>query len=162
MKKVESISRQGKPSTKVVLSRLTGSYEIVGGAKNTHKGDVQWEKITLEVKKNTGNQTRPLLYNVLVIHVEETNTFYVVPPNDVLTIAASRCRGQHTENALECFVFPLNKTTKSKYKVVGDLGEAITAAFQQGETSPKKMLAKKLLHEAAQLAEKQRNEVLST
>ena len=136
------ITKDGKLSTSSVISQLQGSTEIIGGPSETHKGDVCFphssEKIIIEVKKNTGNQVRPLLYNVLVVHDVESNSYYVIPPNDVMREASSRNRGQHSEIALESFNLGMSKGRKAKYKVNGSLDEAVIKAYEQGNIDPLK------------------------
>lgn len=159
------ITKQGKPSTVLVVSLLDGASEIT----EARVGDVKWspdgKSIVIEVKKNTPNQTRPMLYNVLVIHkINDTDEkFFVVPPDEVLKIS-TKYRGQHTPISAACFNFPMNKETTNKYLVKnGKLGlaDAIIAAYNQGENSPLKKIAQECIEEMENLNEKLKKKILS-
>jgi hypothetical protein len=159
------ITKQGKFSTTKLVSLLSGSKEIT----ELRVGDVEWPKdgksIIVEVKKNTPNQTRPMLYNVLVVHEIRNgkNNFYVVPPDDVLKICTAY-RGQHTPIAAACFNFPMNKTNKKKYLVpTGEAGvaDAISAAYVQGEKSAHKKIALQVVEDMEKLNETFKNMILN-
>lgn len=159
------ITKQGKFSTTKLVSLLSGSKEIT----ELRVGDVEWPKdgksIIVEVKKNTPNQTRPMLYNVLVIHEIKNgkNNFYVVPPDEVLKICTGY-RGQHTPIAVACFNFPMNKTTKKKYFVsTGEAGvaDAISTAHSQGEKSPHKQIALQIVKDMEKLNDTFKNMILN-
>jgi len=163
--KQTGITKQGKPSTAKLISLLIGSKEIT----KLRVGDVEWQKdgksIIIEVKKNTPNQTRPMLYNVLVVHVvkKRKNDFYVIPPDDVLKICTGY-RGQHTPIASACFNFPMNKTTMAKYLVsTGEAGvaDAVCAAYDQGEKSPFKKIALQIVEDVEKSNEKYNDMVLN-
>jgi hypothetical protein len=64
------------------------------------------EKIKLECKKNTPNQTRPINYNILfyveVYQFNKNGLCYIIPAHQLVYNCLSK-RGQHTPDALMCY-----------------------------------------------------------
>lgn len=79
--------------------------EITGAAPTgrTSDGDALLEGRPVEVKQastNTLNQVRPVKYLPLVVLDTRTSGWYVVPPDEVVRLAAQRGRGQHTDSSV--------------------------------------------------------------
>ena len=93
------ITKEGAKSEETVRE-LLGGFEV---AKN--KGDIGMPGYTVEVKRKTGNQTRPFHMNVLVLDVREIANFacdfLVFSPVEVMERTLGR-RGQHTSDSMIC------------------------------------------------------------
>lgn len=111
--------------------------EITGAAPTgrTSDGDALLEGRPVEVKQastNTLNQVRPVKYLPLVVLDTRTSGWYVVPPDEVVRLAAQRGRGQHTENPFESVTLNLAKFRDFKVAET-DLRSVTIAAFGRGD-----------------------------
>lgn len=103
-------------------------------------GDALLEGHNIEIKKaskQTINQVRPVKYLPLVVLYTPSDDFdewYVVPPNQVVRLAAEKGRGQHTENPFESVTLSVNKI--GDYAVSEEnLHLATLEAIQEGESN---------------------------
>jgi hypothetical protein len=78
------------------------------------------------VGSNQINQVRPVRFIPLALWDRNTRVWHVVPGNRVVTAAARKFRGQHTESPFECCSLRLDKL--SAYRVEDDL---LPAAIRQ-------------------------------
>ena len=104
-------------------------------ASRSADGDAVLEGHNIEIKQastNTLNQVRPVKYLPLVVLDTRSDKWYVVPPNQVVCLAAAKGRGQHTENPFESVTLSVAKM--EEYKVEEqDLRPATLEAIQEGE-----------------------------
>ena len=85
-----------------------------------------------QASTNTLNQVRPVKYLPLVVLDTRTSGWYVVPPDEVVRLAAQRGRGQHTENPFESVTLNLAKFRDFKVAET-DLRSVTIAAFGRGD-----------------------------
>ena len=104
-------------------------------ANKSADGDAVLEGHNIEIKQastNTLNQVRPVKYLPLVVLDTRCDEWYVVPPNQVVRLAAAKGRGQHTENPFESVTLSVAKI--EEYTVSErNLRPATLEAIQEGE-----------------------------
>lgn len=94
--------------------------------------DGNWYHIDVkDCKANTVNQVRAIRYQTLVIYND--GVWFVIPPQEVVRLAAQKSRGQHTEIPFECAALTLNQI-QSVYRCSdSQLAERVYAAIRMGE-----------------------------
>ena len=106
----------------------------LGKAKGDAIVSLNGQEHYIEVKKTTWNQTRPYKYLPCIGYDPEDNIWVVVPPDEVMRLAAGKS-GQHTKNPFVCV--GLGKTNAKrfvKYRCSEDeLEQKIHEAILQGE-----------------------------
>jgi len=112
------------------------------GAEKPHEnfeGDAILRGHPVEIKKANGgtvNQVRPARYTTLAIYIEREDTWFVIPPHEVVKLATLRSRGQHTENPFECMALTV-KHLPSRFKLVRPTPQQLLAralsAIAEGE-----------------------------
>ena len=115
-------------------------------------------------KGGTINQVRAIKYICCVIWAPNHDCWYVISPDQLVRLAATKDRGQHTEIPFECMNFSLtsipdNLHTKCKD---GQLTETVQEAIRRGRrnTGLHEMM-RRLLEEVKSIKERYRNEVSS-
>jgi hypothetical protein len=162
-----SISYDGNEASKKFCS-ITGFREL---SKTDSKGDALEGSMVVEIKKGTYNQVHPYKYNVLVGYHPDSNTWYVIPPDDVIRLLLKTknnvtevVRGQHTPDPMICACLgKVNHPKYNKYIVSdADLRAAVIAAYEQGQASINhKNYAGTIYSEAAKLADNRKQQILS-
>jgi hypothetical protein len=94
--------------------------------------DGNWYHIDVkDCQSNTLNQVRAIRYQTLVVYND--GIWFVIPPQEVVRLAAQRSRGQHTEIPFECAGLTLNQI-QSVYRCSdAQLPERVYAAIRMGE-----------------------------
>jgi hypothetical protein len=80
------ITKAGDDSLKE-FCRITN---FIPNKPNSPESDCYCGVIHVEIKKNTYNQVRPHRYNVLVGYHEDTNSWYVIPADDVVFLTKNK------------------------------------------------------------------------
>ena len=125
------ITHTGQKSEEL-LCTYTGAKLV----KEAKKADaVLDDKIFIEVKKLNLNQVRPNKYIVMVAHDDKNDTWYVIPPDDILRLTIDR-RGQHVPDPIACF--NMGNIAAERYAAfrvsdTADLKKKIEEAYLQGE-----------------------------
>ena len=127
----DGISNSGEKS-EVLYRRVTGatrpSEQSLGDAMHIIDGTSHY----VEVKKAntpTVNQVRPVKFCPVVVHRPVLgDVWYVFSPIEIVDMALDKCRGQHTEDPLECFNF--------------NFTHAVLETFEKSKCSSKDLLAK--------------------
>lgn len=126
-----SITRTGNP-TEVAFRVLTGARL----AAARRDGDAILDGYVVELKFASGgaiNQVRAVKYIPLVVHTGKD--WYVIPPNEVVRLAARKKRGQHGENPFENAVFCLDEVAHRRVPE-SSLAAATLAAVREGHAWP--------------------------
>ena len=89
----------------------TSDQNKLGDAVMTVDGDTEYVEIKechAEIGKGgTINQVRAIKYICCVIWAPKHRCWYVISPNQLVRLAATKNRGQHTEIPIECMNFSL-------------------------------------------------------
>ncbi len=124
-----------------VASRRRNASELTGATKppKSGNGDAELAGTYVEVKKASAatlNQVRAVKYIPLVAFHEPTDTWYVVPAHIVVSLVATKGRGQHSENPFESAT--LNIFALGKYRVASeaDLKKATMDAIAEANRHP--------------------------
>jgi hypothetical protein len=142
----------GGRSTEERFLLLTGASK----ASKAALGDAVLNEHSIEVKhasSNTLNQVRPVKYITLVAFHAPSDSWYVVPAHDVVILASTKKRGQHTENPFESVT--LNTGTLSRFQLAHEkeLRQRVLDAINEAAKYPQlreEML--RVLHRSRQLA----------
>lgn len=102
-------------------------------------GDANLDGNLVEVKKasaNTINQVRAVKYLPVAVYVPGSDTWHVVPPDEIVRLVARKRRGQHGENPFECAT--LTVAAISGFAVPDEtyLRDATLSAVRQGQRFP--------------------------
>lgn len=84
-----------------------------------------------DCQSNTINQVRAIRYHTLVVYNE--GVWFVIPPQEVVRLAAQRSRGQHTEIPFESAGLTLNQINSVYRCSDAQLAERVYAAVRMGE-----------------------------
>ncbi|MCH7971066.1 MAG: hypothetical protein IH960_08515, partial [Chloroflexi bacterium] len=152
---------------------LTGGISYMGGSAEerffritnatvpvqTSDGDAVLDGHLVEIKQGestTINQVRAVKYIPLVYWSSRTESWYVVPPNEIVKLVAAKPRGQHTENPFESNTLSLAKVLR--YKVEEhELRQSVLDAVSDGASHSKLQQAMHfVLIESRKLAKKSR------
>ena len=80
------------------------------------------------------NQIRPIKYITLVVYAPRRECWYVVPPNDLVYLAAQKSRGQHTEIPFECMNLTIRQLDDQGFKCIdADLPARVFEAVRKGK-----------------------------
>ncbi|MFC1707244.1 hypothetical protein ACFL59_10600 [Planctomycetota bacterium] len=111
-------------------------------------------------KSGTINQVRPIKYITCVISAPARQRWYVIPPNDLVRIAAKKSRGQHNEIPFECCNLTLNSL--ERYACTDDELEArVLSAIRSGEADERlKTLMRNLLRAIQDINAQYKRDVL--
>jgi len=94
--------------------------------------DGNWYHIDVkECQSNTINQVRAIRYQTLVIHTYAG--WYVIPPQEVVRLAAQKSRGQHTEIPFECANLSFNQIQSIYWCSDSQLAERVNTAIRMGQ-----------------------------
>jgi len=98
-------------------------------------------------------------YLPIVVYFEPTGTWYVIPPQVVVSLVSRKTRGQHTENPFESAT--LNLGALGSYAVTDprrNLAKATLRAVEDGDRYPqlRDAMAVVILADSRSLAEKSR------
>ena len=99
-------------------------------------------------RTSTINQIRPIKFIVLAVYAPNRGCWYVVPPNDLVHIAARKDRGQHTEIPFECMNLTISQLDDQGFKCIDeDLPERVREAVRKGErdTETRKIMEELLI-----------------
>ena len=145
------ISNAGE-SAEGTFRRLTGATKTSSAAL----GDADLEGFLVEVKKASSmtlNQVRAVKYITLVALYTPTNTWFVVPPHEVVRLVAAKGRGQHTENPFESATLSISKLNEYKVEDIGSLPDIVKSAAKRGDEHPElKRAMVKIREDSARLA----------
>ncbi len=82
----------------------------------------------------TINQIRPIKYITLVVYAPRRKCWYMVPPNNLVYLAAQKCRGQHTEIPFECMNLTIRQLDDQGFKCIdADLPNRVHEAVRKGK-----------------------------
>lgn len=128
---------------------VTRFRQFVAGSKDTDdqkRGDavvsVDGEDHYVEIKEchaaahrsGTLNQVRPIKYIPLVVDAPERGCWYVIPANELVRIAATKERGQHTEIPFECMNLTLRQLEDKGFECADNkLSQTVIEAVRQGK-----------------------------
>ena len=113
-------------------------FRDVTGASRAERaadGDAVLDGYNIEVKQtstNTLNQVRPVKYLPLAVLDTRTDDWYVVPPDEIVRLAARKKRGQHTENPFESVTLSVRDIGEC-WVPEGQLRSRTLGAIEQGE-----------------------------
>lgn len=109
-------------------------------------GDVVLDGRYIEVKTTadvTVAQVRAVKYIPLVVHQSARDEWYVIPAHELVQLVASKKRGQHTENPLECALLSCPKPDKThwvlwqRWRVQPQLlAQALREAYASSDAHP--------------------------
>jgi hypothetical protein len=155
---VRGISGQGREA-EIRFRNATGASR----SRRPADGDALLSGHNVEIKKastNTLNQVRPVKYVPLVVLDTRTDDWFVVPPDQVVRLAAKKKRGQHTENPFESVTLSV-ADIRGQYLVSEDqLRTATMAAIEHGErASELRDLMAEIRQRSSDLAEWSRDRV---
>lgn len=126
----EGISRSGNYAEER-FRHITGASTV----EQSSDGDAVLGGYLVEIKQASSptiNQVRAVKYLPLVVYNPKLETWYVVPPDEVIRLVALKRRGQHTENPFECASLSASKIAAY---LVGEeeLRSEVLDAIEQGE-----------------------------
>ncbi len=133
-------------------------------APSSSVGDARLCGRLVEVKRassTTINQVRAVKYIPLVILDSRNDTWFVVPPDEIVRQVASRIRGQHTENAFESATLSLTRLSDFRIAGPSELKKATREAIERGDSHPElKNAMADILRNCKALAAESRESVL--
>lgn len=128
------ISREGREAERL-FCQLTGAVLCARAAL----GDVVLDgEHLVEIKtasSNTVNQVRAVKYLTLAVYAPPTGSWLIVPADEIVRIASTRTRGQHTENPFECMTLSV-RGLKEFQVPADDLRAATLSAIARSEARP--------------------------
>lgn len=94
--------------------------------------DGNWHHVSVkDCRSNTINQVRAIRYQTLVIYND--GVWFVIPPQEVVRLAAQKSRGQHSEVPFECANLSFSQI-QSVYRCSdSQLAERVYAAIRMGQ-----------------------------
>lgn len=115
--------------------------DLAGASKPARAadGDAVIDGYFFEVKKaskTTINQVRAVKYITLVVFHPPSDSWYVVPPQDVVRFTVLKARGQHTENPFESATLSLTKIRDFKVDNQELLRQSALRAARSGSQYP--------------------------
>lgn len=128
-----SLHTLGAPA-EVRFRRVTGAVR----SPVARDGDALLGGRAVEVKRTAGgsvNQVRAVKFIPLVVWVEPVSAWLVVPPDEVVRLAARRRRGQHTECPFESCAIGVREIESWRVEE-RDLRAAVLVAFESGDRHP--------------------------
>ena len=138
----QAIRLQGETAEKffrrLVPSAQPPHSESRGDARITVDGQEYHVEIkechALPGRSGTINQIRPIKYITLVVYAPRRECWYVVPPNDLVYLAAQKSRGQHTEIPFECMNLTIRQLDDQGFKCIdADLPARVFEAVRKGK-----------------------------
>lgn len=154
----EGISKSGKKAEELFRCH-TGASK----APNKH-GDACLCGRLVEIKKastTTVNQVRAVKYIPLVILDSRDDSWFVVPPDEIVRQVADKKRGQHTENAFESATLSLTRLLGFRIGGPSQLKQATLKAIKRGDSHPElKNAMAEVLKKSKMLAVESRKSVL--
>lgn len=144
------ISKAGKVAEARFI-QLTGAENVVKASD----GDVILDGHLIEIKQvkaptgYTLNQVRAVKYLPLVVLHIPTDTWYVVPPDEIVARVAQRKRGQHTENPFESATLNLRTLQEFIVEEPRRLREATLGAVERGDCRPELREAMMWVHQSS-------------
>ena len=89
----------------------------------------------VEIKKcstSTVNQIRAIKYICCAVWASDSDCWCVIPPHELVELAANKNRGQHNEIAFECMNLGLSNLLKKYRTSNNNLSSAIHEAIRKG------------------------------
>ena len=158
----QGISSQGKSTEDAFLSLVPGSIKSAVAAEGDAVVQVDGSGQAVEIKKCDGgtiNQVRAIKFIPLVVYNSKEDQWYVVPATELVRIASTRKRGQHTEVAFESMAVSLGRLKRWKCSAhnIATVIEAVARADRKQVELHKAM--KTLLEDLKALASARRSAV---
>ncbi len=147
MTKRQAIRREGEGAEQAFLRLVPSSR----GTDDARRGDVivtvDGIDHYVEVKEchasvgqgGTVNQVRPIKFIACVIWAPNQGCWYILSPDQLVLLAATKKRGQHTEIPFECMNFTLGSLPEHLHSRASDaeLGVTVLAAIRRGAKAEK-------------------------